>query len=209
MVARVLIVEDSIAFARGLRAIIEDTGEFEILEVLPVAERVLDKVRDLHPDIVVVDLHIASDMHSQPAFHHGIALIQAIHSSFPEIPILATSFVEDGYWLRSAVRAGASGYVNKDATDETFIEALRALREGRVAFTREQMKWLRQAAFPLTKREMEVLDCLARGMSNAEIARALHIAEGTVRTHVSRILHKLDVRNRHEAIEEARRRGLI
>ena len=213
MAARVLIVEDSSAFAVGLRTILESTGEFKIVDVVPVASGVRDKVVALRPDIVIVDLRIADQPGSQPHFRHGVALIRALHEMFPEIPVLATSFLPHRQWLKEAIQAGVSGFLDKDAPKEDFINALRALRDGRVVFTREHMELLTEPIptddEPLTERETEVLIRLARGMSNAEIARDLQISDGTVRVHVSRILHKLHVSNRHQAVEEAHRRGLV
>jgi len=165
------------------------------------------------PDVALVDLRIVPEPGSRAAdYRHGLEAIASLKAIVPDLPVLAMTFSQDARWPVEAVRAGASGFISKDAPPEEIAAALRTVAQGGVVLTAEQLA--RVAAMPagpppvLTPRELEVLRLLAGGNSNREIAEMLDMAVGTVRTHVGNILAKLSVGSRQEAAE-GRRRGMV
>ena len=211
---RVLVVEDSPTFVRGLEATLGAEGEFVIVgaagnraEAVALAER-------LQPEVALVDLRIAPGPETgEIEFRHGLETIAALKAAVPGLRVLAMSFSRDERWPVEAVRAGASGFVSKDAPPEEMAAALRTVARGGVVLTAEQLAQVAARPMPpqeaLTPREREVLRLMAQGKSNREIADALGVAVGTVRTHVANILGKLGVADRKEAVVEGRRRGLL
>ena len=212
---RVLVVEDSATFVRGLEATLSAEEAFVIVgsadnqaDAVALAER-------LQPEVALVDLRIAPGPGSEAlGYHHGVETIAALKAAVPGLRVLAMSFSRHPRWPVEVVRAGASGFVSKDAPPEEIVAALRTVARGGVVLTAEQLARVAEPpvdhpSVTLTPREQEVLCLLAEGKSNREIAVALGVAVGTVRTHVANILGKLDVADRREAVAEARRRGLL
>jgi DNA-binding NarL/FixJ family response regulator len=165
----------------------------------------------LVPDVILMDLLMPE--------LDGLGAIAAIKSAQPGIEIVAlTSFIEEEK-VTTALEAGATGYLLKDAEADEVAAAVRAAHEGEVhldpAVTRllaqrmRQKKTQSEPVEPLTERELEVLGLLGRGSSNKDIAAALSITERTARTHVSNILGKLDLSSRTQAALYAVERGLV
>ena len=165
----------------------------------------------LTPDVILMDL-VMPQM-------DGIKAIAEIKQRWPDIEIIAlTSFLEDERVL-GALKAGAIGYLLKDAEENVLIEAIQAAHRGEVRLHPKVAKRLMKKAVgesgqemsveALTEREREVLYLLARGLSNRAIARALGLTEGTVKIHVSNILSKLNVRSRTQAAIYALRNGMV
>jgi DNA-binding NarL/FixJ family response regulator len=211
---RVLMVEDSATFVRGLEATLSSQGEFVVVGAAGNWAEAVTLAEVLQPDVALVDLRIAPAPGSTAAdYRHGLEAIMALKATVAGLRVLAMSFSNDARWPVEAVRAGASGFVSKDAPPEEFVAALRTVAHGGVVLTAEQLA--RVASVPaspspvLTPRELEVLRLLAEGKSNQQIARALGVTVGTVRTHVGNILGKLEVGSRGEAVAEARQRGIL
>ena len=197
---RVLLVDDHAVVRRGLRGFLELLKDFEVVGEAENGREGVDAADRLMPDVVLMDL-LMPEM-------GGLDAISAIKQAHPEIEIVAvTSFIEEEK-VTSALEAGASGYLLKDAEAEEVASAIRAAFHGEVhldpAVSRLLAQRLRQRkdaepVEPLTAREKEVLSQLAKGASNKEIAYELGITERTARTHVSNILGKLGLASRTQA----------
>jgi DNA-binding NarL/FixJ family response regulator/class 3 adenylate cyclase len=197
---RVLLVDDHAVVRRGLRGFLELLKDFEVVGEAENGREGVAAADRLMPDVVLMDL-LMPEM-------GGLDAIAAIKQAHPEIEIVAvTSFIEEEK-VTSALEAGASGYLLKDAEAEEVAQAIRAAYHGEVhldpAVSRLLAQRLRQRkdaepVEPLTTREKEVLSQLAKGASNKEIAYELGITERTARTHVSNILGKLGLASRTQA----------
>ena len=197
---RVLLVDDHAVVRRGLRGFLELLKDFDVVGEAENGREGVTAADRLMPDVVLMDL-LMPEM-------GGLEAIAAIKQAHPEIEIVAvTSFIEEEK-VTSALEAGASGYLLKDAEAEEVAQAIRAAFHGEVhldpAVSRLLAQRLRQRkdaepVEPLTTREKEVLSQLAKGASNKEIAYELGITERTARTHVSNILGKLGLASRTQA----------
>jgi DNA-binding NarL/FixJ family response regulator len=208
---RVLIVDDHGVVRRGLRGFLDLLDDIEVVGEAENGRQAIDAARDLQPDVILMDLLMPE--------LDGIGAIAAIKSAQPGVEIVAlTSFIEEEK-VTTALEAGATGYLLKDAEADEVASAIRAAHEGEVhldpAVTRLLAQRLRQKKTqpgpiePLTERELEVLSLLGRGSSNKDIAAALLITERTARTHVSNILGKLGLSSRTQAALYAVERGLV
>jgi two-component system, NarL family, response regulator LiaR len=209
-VIRVLIADDHSIVRRGIRALLSETGGFEVVaEASDGLEAVL-RADETRPDVILMDLLMPG--------MDGIEATRRITSQQPGARILVlTSFAADNK-IFPAIKAGAQGYLLKDSSPEDLVRAIRQVARGEPALhPTVAHKLLQEVARPadlkpapeaLTPREMAVLRLIAQGLSNQEIADALHISEPTVRTHVSRILGKLHLASRTQAALYAVREGL-
>jgi DNA-binding NarL/FixJ family response regulator/class 3 adenylate cyclase len=197
---RVLLVDDHAVVRRGLRGFLELLKDFDVVGEAENGREGVAAAGRLVPDVILMDL-LMPEM-------GGLEAIGAIKQAHPEIEIVAvTSFIEEEK-VTSALEAGASGYLLKDAEAEEVAQAIRAAYHGEVhldpAVSRllaQRMRQRKEAepVEPLTAREKEVLSQLAKGASNKEIAYELGITERTARTHVSNILGKLGLGSRTQA----------
>ena len=197
---RVLLVDDHSVVRRGLRGFLELLKDFDVVGEAENGKEGVAAADRLAPDVILMDL-LMPEM-------GGLEAIAAIKQAHPEIEIVAvTSFIEEEK-VTSALEAGASGYLLKDAEAEEVAQAIRAAYHGEVhldpAVSRLLAQRLRQRkdaepVEPLTAREKEVLSQLAKGASNKEIAYELGITERTARTHVSNILGKMALASRTQA----------
>ena len=197
---RVLLVDDHAVVRRGLRGFLELLKDFDVVGEAENGREGIAAADRLVPDVILMDL-LMPEM-------GGLEAISAIKQAHPEIEIVAvTSFIEEEK-VTSALEAGASGYLLKDAEAEEVAQAIRAAYHGEVhldpAVSRLLAQRMRQRKDaepiePLTAREKEVLAQLAKGASNKEIAYELGITERTARTHVSNILGKLALASRTQA----------
>jgi len=212
----VLIADDQALVRVGLRKILEAEPETSVVREAGAGEDAVSAVRRLEPNIVVMDLRM-------PVLD-GIEATRRIVRNQPTTRVLIlTTFGLDNY-VYDALRAGASGFMLKDAPPEEIAAAVRIVASGESllapAVTRaviEEFTRVSPAEPPvppraleeLTPREQEVLDLLVCGMSNPEICERLVISEATAKTHVARILQKLDLRDRVQAVIYAYETGLI
>ena len=212
----VFIADDQALVRVGLRKILEAEPETVVVGEAADGEDAVGESRRLRPDIVLMDIRM-------PVLD-GIEATRRIvsHRSATRVLIL-TTFGLDTY-VYDALRAGASGFMLKDAPPEEIAAAVRIVASGEAllapAITRAVIEeFTRQSPAPpavpppavqeLTPREREVLDLLARGLSNAEICERLVVSEATTKTHVARILQKLDLRDRVQAVIYAYETGLV
>ena len=198
---RVLLVDDHAVVRRGLRGFFELLDDIEVVGEAEDGEKAVALVLELEPDVVLMDLLMP--------ILDGIGATARIKQLRPETEVVAlTSFIEEEK-VTSALEAGASGYLLKDADADDVAIAIRRAHGGEVHLDPQVARLLAQRLRakktepeprePLTEREREVLALVAKGHANKEIATLLDITERTARTHVSNILGKLDLASRTQA----------
>lgn len=206
--ARVLLVEDHPAMRAGVRGVLSQTSDIEVVGEASTGREALSLIRELTPDVVLLDIRLPDV--------DGISLIEGIRRACVTTRVVILSCQTDESSVRMAVDGGASGYLTKFASPREIVEAVRQVHRGRVALSADVATHLvsairgqRRTGEPtLTQREREVWRELALGRPNAEIARSLFISEHTVKFHVHNLLHKLGLKSRSEAICAAHRRGM-
>ena len=214
---RVLLVDDQPLFRRALATLISAQFDMTVVGEGENGRDALEKVRAMHPDIVVMDVNmpVAS----------GVDGVNAIRAAGFDTPIVMLTVSEDDDDLFESIKAGANGYLLKNVRPEQLFEDLRGVMRGEApiapAVASRLLEALRtggipprggQAAAPasdsiLTRRESEILQLVAGGLSNKEIANELTITEGTVKNHVHNSLEKLHLTNRVQAAAYAVRQG--
>jgi len=213
---RILVVDDQALIRSGLRMILDAETDMTVVgEAADGREAVLSGKR-LRPDVILMDVRM-------PVMDGIDATRQLLGSGLDPDPsvLILTTFDLDEY-VYAAIRAGASGFLLKDAPPDDLIHAIRVVAGGDAllapSVTRRLIEEFAARPTPetqpegmddLTDREIEVLRSLAAGLSNAEIANALFVSEATVKTHVSHILTKLDLRDRVQAVVVAYESGLV
>jgi DNA-binding NarL/FixJ family response regulator len=210
---RVLIADDQTLVRTGFRVILEAEGDMRVVAEAATGTEAIRQARLARPDVILMDIRMPE--------LDGLAATEEIlrHADPPTIVVL-TTFDQNEYVYR-ALRAGAAGFLLKDAPSTRLIAAVRAAATGdsliEPSITRrlvERFGTPTPARTPtqlatLTERERDVLRLISRGLSNAEIAAELTVAETTVKTHVARILTKLDVRDRVQAVVVAYETGFV
>jgi DNA-binding NarL/FixJ family response regulator len=203
---RILITDDHLVVRQGLRMFLSDDPDVEVVGEAADGAEAVRLAHELKPDIVLMDMLM-------PVMD-GIAATAQIRSELPDTEVIAlTSVLEDDAVI-GAVKAGAIGYLLKDAEPEELRTAIKAAAAGQVHLTpRAAARLMREVRAPdnpqsLTEREVDVLRLLAGGKANKEIAVALTIGEATVKTHVSNILGKLGVQSRTQAALHAAQIGI-
>ena len=208
----ILIADDHPLVRSGMRALLQTTEDLEVVGEAATGEQVVTMATTLQPDVIIMDLRM-------PGIS-GIEATRCILQANPHIRILVVTLLEEDVSLFAALRAGARGYVLKEASEVEVLRAIRAVGEGEAIFSATMAQRLvgffsapRQATssrpFPdLTERERELLILMAQGRSNSEIAQQLVIGQKTVRNYISSIFSKLQVTDRAQAIVRARETGL-
>lgn len=207
MPVRVLLVDDHTVMRQGVRMLLRLDPEIEVVGEAANGRDAIAACRQLKPDVVLMDLLM-------PVMD-GLTAITQIRHELPEVEIVALTSVLEDSTVSDVVRAGAIGYLLKDATGDEVALAVKCAARGEVRLSPQAAARLVRdvrapdAPQPLTARENDVLKLLAVGKSNKEIALALHIGEKTVHSHVSSILAKLGVPSRTQAALFAIRTGLV
>ena len=212
MTIRVVVADDEELVRTGLRLILDTEPDIEVVGVASNGRHVVEMATALHPDVVLLDIRM-------PEMDGLEATRLLLGAGSTSKVVVLTTFDLDQY-VYDALRAGASGFLLKDAPAHQLVAAVRAAAAGDALlapsvtkrliteFARRGPRVTPSTVQALTERELEVLRLLARGLSNAEIAAELFIAEGTVKTHVARLLSKLGVRDRVQAVVLAYQSGL-
>ncbi|KUL35453.1 response regulator [Streptomyces regalis] len=207
MAVHVLIAEDHAVVREGLRAFLSLDGDIAVAGETTNGREAVRLARELSPDVVLMDLML-------PVMD-GIEATEQIRQELPEVRVVALASALDGGAVMAAVRAGATGFLLKNAEADELRHAVKAVAAGRTYVSSTAVARLvdqvTDAAQPgrLTERESEVLVMLARGKANKEIARELRIGQQTVKTYVSHIFDKLGVHSRTQAVAHALRLGLV
>lgn len=212
----ILLVDDQPLFREGLRTLLSVQPDFEVVGEASNGEEAIRLAHSLQPSVVLMDL--------QMPILDGVAATRRLHKEQPNTRVIVLTTFDDDEMVFDGLRAGAIGYLLKDAPSEKLAEAIRVAARGETflqpsvaakvvaEFARLTTKTAgagNSIVEPLSERELEILRLVASGQSNREIAGTLFLAEGTVKNHVSNILGKLDVRDRTQAALKAKESGLI
>lgn len=211
---RVLLADDQELVRSGFRLILELAEGIEIVGEAADGREAVRLAKELQPDVVLMDVRMPE--------LDGIEATRRLRQAGVDARVLVLTTFDLDEYVYAAVRAGASGFLLKDAPREQLVTAVQTVARGEAllapAITQRLIE--RFVARPpasdvapahgeLSARELEVLQLVARGLSNAEIAAELVVGEATVKTHVARVLRKLDVRDRVQAVVFAYESGLV
>jgi DNA-binding NarL/FixJ family response regulator len=194
---RVLLADDHSIVRAGLRRIVEESGEMEVVAEASDGQEAIQLVRKDTPDVAVVDI-------SMPGLD-GLEVLSQLQAFDPQLPVLILTMHEEGQYVVRAIEAGAMGYITKQSAPEQLVKAIRKVHSGHRYLTDEATEALalriarggegQSPLDSLSMRELQVLRRLAMGHTNREIASAYHISIKTVDTYRSRLLKKLALRN--------------
>lgn len=208
---KVLLADDHNIFRAGLRRILEEAGNIEVVAEAADGREAIRQVRKTLPDVAVIDI-------SMPGLD-GLEVISQLHACYPKIPVLVLTMHEEEQYVVRAIGAGAMGYITKRSVPEQLVKAIRKVHAGGRYLTDEAAEALavrmasgmvgRSILDGLSNREIQVLRRLASGQTNREIAEAYHISVKTVDTYRFRLLKKLNLRNNAELSRFAMQTGVI
>jgi two-component system response regulator NreC len=207
--SRILITDDHALVRRGFRLILAQYDEFEVIGEAGSGAEALRMIGQLHPHILVLDVAMP-DM-------NGVEVTQRVSRDYPGIRILILSMHKDAIYVRETLRAGARGYLLKDAVDTELITAMRALASGNSYISpgvsnsvlSDYQQFVGNPLDLLSVREREVFHLLAEGRTAKEIAAQLSISVYTVDAHRSKIMKKLQLSSSAELVRFAMRQGLV
>lgn len=206
---RLVLIDDHRVVRRGLRSFLEAFPDITIVGEASSGEEALEKIEDWLPDVVIMDLLMPGGM-------DGIETTRRIRAITPHTQVVVLTAYTDDVRVVGALRAGAIGYVRKDAEPEILLAAVQAAARGRsmldpaiAGSVLQDLVGSAKVKDELTEREMEVLRLLAHGRTNREIAEELVVSAETVKTHVGNVLAKLHFAHRTQAAIHALKQGLI
>lgn len=201
----IVLADDHQVVTHSLKAYLESFSDLKVIGIASTGEELLARLDEWRPRVILQDLLM-------PGGIDGIETTRRVLQRHPEIAVVALTASMDEARMIGALRAGALGYVRKDAAPETLLAAVRSVARGRTYIDPSIDRTARLTSTDpetLTTRETEVLRHVALGLSNRDIAAALSVSEETVKTHVTHLLAKLNVDNRAQAIVQALKRGLV
>jgi DNA-binding NarL/FixJ family response regulator len=213
---RILLVDDQPLFREGLRTLLSVHPDFKVVGEAANGLEAIRLVRLHLPSVVLMDL--------QMPVLDGVAATRRLHDEQPDCRVIVLTTFDDDEMVFDGLRAGAVGYLLKDAPSEKLAEAIRVAARGETflqpsvaakvvaefaRLTKKAVVPPTSLVDPLSERELEILRLIAQGASNREIAGTLFLAEGTVKNHVTNILGKLEVRDRTQAALKAKESSLI
>ncbi len=210
---RVLIVDDHGIVRAGIRSLLVAETDMEVVGEATRGEEALEKVRELHPELVLMDI-------AMPGMN-GIEATRRIKEEFPDVCVLVLTMHDDEEFFFPVLRAGASGYVLKEAEPKELLYAIQVVINGEIFLSPAVTKSVLEALFTtkdeaedekhgkLTAREKEILRLAAGGQTNREIAQTLFISGRTVEKHRQSVMRKLGLSKREELTKFAIRKGLI
>ncbi len=216
-VIKIYIVEDQVNILRTQIKILKKNPEIEILGSSLSAEGALEEIKELQPDVILMDLGLPDI--------DGIQLTKLVKKENPDIEILIFTIFNEEEKVIKAIQAGASGYILKGTSSKKMFYAIKSVYEGgsfiqpslaRMLlkhFTepkkREFEEYDDEPHISLTPREKEILQLITKGLTNKEVASVLTLSRSTIRTHLEHIYQKMEVSNRVEAITEGYKRGWV
>lgn len=195
---KVFLADDHALVLEGLRSLIEGESDMQVVGTANDGDQVLDAVRALKPDVVVLDLQMPT--------MSGLACLERIRGEGLPTKVLVLSAFYDGDSMQSALEAEADGFALKTEPPQQTIACIRQVYQGQLVFPQAAKRWLRSqrqrpgpASADLSEREAEVLELVAQGLTNTQIAQRLNVSDNTVKFHLQNIYQKLGVGNRTEA----------
>lgn len=216
---KLLVADDERLFRQSLRKLLDSEQEFEVVAEAGDGQEAVVKAKETEPDIALLDVRMPK--------MDGIKAARLIRNMTPRTKILMLSIHEEDEMIISALRAGASGYILKDADQSDFIHILRQAYLGKTHnspyladlavsepspnsdVSQDDKKETFKNRFDLSEQELKVLQLLAEGLSNEEISKLVHLSRETIKMHLKTLFYKLQVRNRTEAAVLAVREGLF
>lgn len=214
---KVMIADDHVFYREGVRALLGNVPEVEVVGEASKGDDAIVNASELHPDVILMDLKMPG--------MNGIDATRRIHEAYPDIGVLVITMFDDDDSVFAAMRAGARGYLLKDADKDEVVRAIIAVKKGEAIFSpaiaQRMIQYFSASRLPtsskknpsdefaeLTERELEILDLIAGGHNNLLISNKLSLSIKTVQNYVSSILTKLQVADRSQAIVRAREAGL-
>ena len=207
----IAIIDDHEVVINGLKAMFAHSGEVKIVYSTTSGNELFEYLKDDQPQVILLDIQMPEIS--------GIDICKQVHRLYPNIRMIAFSSFDDTHYIKQIIRSGASGYLLKNADQQTILTAIKKVVEGeeyidesiKKILIQESISGQRRSMFdiPLTKREKEILKLIADGLSNQEIADKLFISLRTVETHRFNLTQKLDVKNAAGLVKEAIKRGLV
>ena len=208
---KVLLADDHSIVRAGLRRIVEESGDMEVVAEASDGSEAIRKIREMRPDVAVIDL-------SMPKVD-GLEVISRLRPEFPDLPIIVLTMHAENQYVVRAIESGAMGYITKQSAPEKLVRAIRKVHAGARYLTEDAAESLalrvakgkqgKTSLDSLSTRELQVLRRLALGHTNKEIASTYNISVKTVDTYRFRLLKKLDLRNNAELSRFAMQNGLI
>ncbi len=215
---KILVVDDHTLVREGTSRMLELTPDFQVVGTAAAAREALDMIKTLQPEIVLMDIKM-------PGIN-GIDACRLIKQDWPDVEVIILSMYDEDEYVVEAVKAGATGYLLKDSSQEDLVRAIKIVHSGgsliQPGLARKVLKEFASLARAdnsptlrpqplreLSDREIQVLQYVADGRSNKEIADKLLISEKTVKAHLRSIFRKLEVGDRAQAVAYAMRKGLV
>jgi len=208
---KILIVDDHPVVREGIGSMLKREPDFKIVGEASNGLEAIEKVRELIPDVVLMDLRMPE--------LDGVEAITRIRAEKPEVKFIILTTYSDDEYIFKGLAAGARAYLLKDAPRDQLFKAIRAVSQGesliqpvvasRVLDKLAELSKKSPSSETLSEREIEVLGLMAKGASNKDIGDQLSITQSTVKTHITSIFQKLNVATRTEAVTTALRRGII
>ena len=210
-----LIVDDHPLARFGIRNQLKDVEDFLVVGEAEDGDAALQKVKELHPDVVILDLFIP--------IISGFEVTKTVRNSYPQTHILILTAYEQEEYVQQALEFGAEGYLLKGAEKDELIAAIRSIVKGDKAFSRrvkeiivkgfldnrDHVKTAEPPSSLLTARELEILELVSQGLTNQQIAQKLFISSRTIDTHRTNIMHKIGVHDVAHLVRYAIEHGLI
>lgn len=204
---RVMLVDDHPMVRRGLATFLMVLDDMQMVGEAENGAEAIKLCAEVTPDVILMDM-LMPDM-------DGSSATRAIRQQFPQVKVIALTSFKEGELIKSALEAGAIGYLLKDVSSDQLAQAIRAAVSGRATLSPEAAQVLVETASQpptpgqdLTGRELEILGLMIEGLNNTQIAAKLVISPSTVKSHVSSILSKLGVASRTEAVALALRKNI-
>ena len=206
----ILVVDDHPIVRQGIRSLLSNYPEFEIVGAAESGQTALELIRQLQPDVTLLDIRLPGES--------GLDILEQIRDLQPQAKVLMLTSFDDEEYVISALRAGAQGFVLKSVSDEILVNAIRTAYQGGRALSPQITEQVVRRAiagspegaeqFRLTEEEQQIVRMLAAGASNTHIADKLYISDTTVKRKLRKIFTKMNVQTRAQAAAEAVRRGL-
>lgn len=210
---RILIVDDHSVVRQGIKSLLSNYPEFQVIGEAENGTAALTKLRLLHPDVTLLDIRMPG--------MSGLETLEKIRAARPEAKVLMLTSFDDDEYIKVALKTGARGYVLKSVSDESLVSAIQSVYKGERVLspkiTEQVVQWVieeekapaRPAAFGYEQEELTILKMLVAGANNGEIADTLYMSQTSVKRKLRKIFAKLGVQTRAQAAAEAVRRQII